>query len=395
MAIKSWVNVPEGSEFPLHNLPFGVFSRNGDLPRVGVPIGEHILDLHVLTLQDALPAAYWFASGTLNSFLAAGPHAWHSVRAGLTRLLTDESQRQKVLPALVPAKDAQLHLPFNVTDLLLFQTSLEHAENVGRMFQSPVRDPLPRTWRRMPVGQYGRAAAVTASGSPVVRPCGQQYDGMVGPATKLDLSAELGFVMGVPSAPPYRLSTQVFGDHVFGAVLMNVWRAWDLMAWESRPFGPFLGQAFAVQVSPWVVPLSALNHARTKQPAQVPEPAGYLRAPDVSAIRMTLDVRLNGATVGEPVYENQYWTGPQLLAHASLTGAPLRTGDLLATGPVGGGSTLLDLTWNGRDPLSLPDGSERVFLQDGDQVRITASVPAPDGGRLGFGEVAGTVHPAV
>lgn len=391
----SWVPVPEGSDFPLNNLPFGVFSRRGELPRVGVAIGDHVLDLHLLTSAGALPEAYWFASGSLNSFLAAGPRAWHGVRADLTRLLTDEANRPTVLPCLLPLAEVRLHLPFNVADLVMFQTSIEHALNQGKMFLPPGRDPLPPTWRRLPIGQYGRAAAVSVSGAPVVRPSGQHSGGAVAPSTKLDLSAELGYVLGVPSAPPYPLSTRDFPDHVFGVVLMNVWRAWDLMAWESRPLGPFLGQAFAVSVSPWVVPLSAVNHARVAQPEQDPAPEGYLAVADESGLDITLSVELNGTLVAEPGYAGQYWTGPQLLAQAGVTGAPLRTGDLLASGPVAGEATLLDLTWGGRDPLSLPDGAERVFLEDGDTVRITARVPAPDGLRLGFGEVAGTVYPAV
>ncbi|WP_343953901.1 fumarylacetoacetate hydrolase family protein [Nonomuraea longicatena] len=392
----SWVPVPEGSDFPIQNLPFGVFSRRGELPRVGVAIGEHVLDLHLLTTNGALPPAYWFASGTLNSFLQAGPRVWHSVRGDLTRLLTEERERAKVLPALVPLKEVRLHLPFNVADLLLFQTSLEHATNVGRMFlpPEPEREPLPRIWRHMPVGQYGRASAVAVSGTPVVRPSGQLRGGEVGPTERLDLSAELGYVVGVPSSPPYPLGTSAFPDHVFGMVLVNAWRAWDLMAWEARPMGPFLGQAFLVSVSPWVVPLSALNHARIKQPAQDPPPPGYLLEQDVTGIGVTLDVSLNGTTVSRPEFAGQYWTGPQLLAQSSVTGSPVRTGDLLATGPVGDGGTLLDLTWNGRDPLKL-SGGERTFLEDGDTVRITANVPATDGARLGFGEVAGTVYAAV
>lgn len=391
----SWVPVPDGSDFPLQNLPFGVFSRRGELPRVGVAIGDHVLDLHLLTSAGALPDAYWFASGSLNSFLAAGPRAWHAVRNDLTRLLGDESHRATVLPCLMPQAEIRLHQPFNVTDLVLFQTSIEHATNVGRMLLPPSRDPLPPAWRHMPVGQYGRAASVAISGTPIVRPSGQHRGGTLAPTARLDLSAEIGYVVGVPSAPPYPLSTRDFPDHVFGVVLMNCWRAWDLMAWESRPLGPFLSQGFAVSLSPWVVPLSALNEARVAQPEQDPEPAEYLSVSDESGLRLTLEVELNGARVAEAEYAAQYWTGPQLLAQASVTGAPLRTGDLLASGPVAGASTLLDLTWNGGDPLGLPDGAERAFLHDGDVVRLTGHAPGAYGARLGFGEVTGAIYPAV
>lgn len=391
MAIASWVAVPERSGFPVQNLPYGIFSRRGELPRVGVAIGAHVLDLHLLSATGTLPTAHWFASGSLNAFLAAGPPAWQGVRADLTRLLTDERHRPAILPFLLPREEVRLHLPFDVADLFLFQTSIEHAANQGRLFLPPKRDPLPRTWSHMPIGQYGRAGAVSVSGTPVARPLGQHLGGALGPSRKLDLSAEIGYVVGVPSTG--RLGTADFPDHVFGVVLMNVWRAWDLLAWESRPLGPFLGQSFAVSISPWVVPLSALNHARLPQPPH--EPAAYLVVDDPSGLDVTVAVELNGTLVAESEYAGQYWTGPQLLAQASVTGAPLRTGDLLASGPVGGAGTLLDLTWNGRDPLGLPDGSERVFLEDGDTVLVTASAPAPGGARLGFGEVRGTVCPAV
>ncbi|MEU7900008.1 fumarylacetoacetate hydrolase family protein [Nonomuraea sp. NPDC049152] len=375
----AWVPIPEGSDFPIHNLPYGVFSREGELPRVGVAIGDQVLDLHQLTVTGVMPEAYWFAAGRLNTFMGAGPRAWFHVRERLTELLTDESYMDRVLPCLRPQSEVRMHLPFNVADLVLFQTSIENATNLGRMFHPPGRDPLPPAWRRMPVGQYGRASAVSVSGTSVVRPSGQRKDGFLKPAERLDLSAELGYVVGVPSAPPYPLTTKDFPHHVFGMVLMNVWRAYDLIALESRALGPFLGQSFVVSVSPWVVPLAALNAARVEQPQPELEPAAYLKAYEPAGLRVTLGVNVNGKLLSEPDYAGQYWTGPQLLAHSTIAGAPLRTGDLLASGPVGGNATLLELTGNG------------PFLADGDSVLLTARTF--DG--VGFGEVRGTVFPAV
>ncbi|WP_433251159.1 fumarylacetoacetate hydrolase family protein [Streptosporangium sp. CA-135522] len=397
-----WVHAADNSGFPLQNLPYGIFSRRGEFPRVGVAIGDQVLDLGVLAARGVLPGR-WFASGTLNAFLSAGPRVWHEVRERLLGLLGDASQRPAVLPALVPMTEALMHLPFGVADLVRFQASIEHATNVGRMFRPP-SDPLPRNWPQMPVGQYGRASSVVVSGTPIVRPSGQLRglegaDPVFGPSARLDLSAEIGYVVGVPSAPPYGPGTDDFEDHVFGVVLACTWRAHDIAAWESTPLGPFLGQ-FATSVSPWVLPLAALEPARVEPPVQDPPPLPYLKTTRPWGLNITLRMELNGRVVSRPPFSTQYWTGPQLFAHSSVSGAPLRTGDLLTSGPVSGPArsqfgTFLELTWNGRDPLGVPDGTERVFLRDGDVVRVTASASGPEGVRLSLGEAVGVVHPAV
>lgn len=399
----SWVPAADKSGFPLQNLPYGIFSRRGELPRVGVAIGDQVLDLSVLAARGVLPGCRWSASGTLNAFLATGPRVWREVRERLLRLLGDASQRPAVLPALVPMEEVLMHLPFGVADLVRFQASLEHTTNLGRMFRPPA-DPLPRNWLRMPVGQYGRASSVTVSGAPIVRPSGQLRglggaDPVFGPCRRLDVSAEIGYVVGVPSAPPYPLGTDAFEDHVFGVVLAGTWRAHDIIAWESSPLGPFLGQ-FATSVSPWVLPLAALETARTEPPVQDPAPLPYLKTARPWGLDITLRMELNGRVVSRPPFSTQYWTGPQLFAHTSVSGAPLRTGDLLTSGPVSGSArgqfgTFLELTWNGRDPLGMPDGTERVFLEDGDVVCVTASASGPEGVQLSLGEVIGMVRPAV
>ncbi|MEV4380336.1 fumarylacetoacetate hydrolase family protein [Streptosporangium sp. NPDC049644] len=400
---KCWVKASDDSGFPVRNLPFGVFSRRGEFPRVGVAISDQVLDLGLLAETGVLKGSHWFASGTLNAFLSAGPRIWQEVRERLIHLLTEPSCRPAVMPALVPMVEVLMHLPFHVADLIRFQSSIEHETNLGRMFRPP-GDPLPRNWPRMPIGQYGRASSVVVSGTPVVRPSGQLRglggaDPVFGPSTQLDLSAEIGYVVGVPSTPPHVLGTQAFEDHVFGVVVVNSWRAQDIIAWESTPLGPFLGR-FATSISPWVVPLTALESARVVPPAQDPPPPPYLLARRQWGLNLTLRVELNGRLLSEPPFATQYWTGPQLFAHTGVSGAPLRTGDLLTSGPVSGSArsqfgTLLELTWNGRDPLGMPDGTERVFLEDGDVVRVTASTSGPEGGQLSLGEVTGVVRPAV
>ncbi|MFF5211621.1 fumarylacetoacetase [Streptosporangium sp. NPDC000396] len=400
--ITSWVQAADKSGFSVDNLPYGVFSRRGELPRVGVAIGDQVLDLSLLTTTGVLANCHWFASGTLNAFLAAGPRVWQNVRERLVWLLTDASQCAAALPALVPMSDVRMHLPVAVADLVRFQASLDHTTNLGRMFRPP-SDPLPPNWPRMPIGQYGRASSVVVSGTPIMRPWGQVWgleeaDPVFQPSSRVDLSAEIGYVVGVPAASPQGLSTHAFEDHVFGVVLINSWQAHDILAWESAPLGPFLGN-FVTAISPWVVPLTALKSARVEPPAQDPPPLPYLKTDQPWGLNITLQVEVNGHVLSRPSFSSQYWTGPQLFAHATVSGAPLRTGDLLTSGPVSGSArsqfgTFLELTWNGRHPLGLPDGTQRVFLEDGDVVRISAHASGPEGARVSLGEVAGMVYPA-
>jgi fumarylacetoacetase len=293
-----------------------------------------------------------------------------------------------------------LHLPIEVADYVDFYSSQQHAENVGRIFR-PGSDPLPANWKHLPIGYHGRAGTVAVSGTPVSRPQGQRLqDGVpvFGPSTRLDIEAELGFVVGAPSDRPVPVSA--FTDHVFGVCLLNDWSARDLQAWEYVPLGPFLGKSFLTSVSPWVVPLAALEHARVRPPAREPRPLPYLRDDDAPwGLNITLEVALNGATVSRPPAAGLYWTAAQQLAHLTVNGASLRTGDLYGSGTVSGPEreqrgSLLELSWGGAEPLALADGSVRTFLEDGDVVTLTASAPGPDGERIGFGEVTGLVEPA-
>jgi fumarylacetoacetase len=242
------------------------------------------------------------------------------------------------------------------------------------------------------------------SGTPIIRPRGQwkapgDAAPSFGPSRRLDIEAEVGFVVGVPSRMGEAVGVDDIAEHVFGAVLCNDWSARDLQSWEYIPLGPFLGKSFATSISPWVVPLEALTAARIEPPAQDPRPLPYLRGDNDFGLDLELEVRLNGHVVARPPFAQMYWTPAQQLAHMTVNGASLRTGDLYASGTVSGPQRgqrgcLLELTWNGAEPLELPDGTTRTFLEDGDTVTITATAPSPDGGRIGFGDVTGTIHPA-
>ena len=408
MTGESWVPVPDGSPFGLANLPYGVFTGGGsNRPRVGVAIGDHVLDLPA-ALAAAQPGAATslveaFGQPSLNEFLATGPDTWAAARERVTDLLTVERFRTEVEPALLPADQVRLLLPFRVADYVDFYCSEQHATNAGRMFR-PAGEPLQPNWKALPVGYHGRAGTIVVSGSPVVRPCGQRRPAgaeapTYGPSLRLDFEAEVGFVVGVPSRLGDRVPTAGWRDHVFGVVLVNDWSARDIQFWESAPLGPFLAKSFATSVSPWVVPLAALEPAFVDPPEQRPEPLPYLR-PAGPSLALDLEVRLNGQVLARPPFATgMYWTPAQQLAHLTVNGASLRTGDLYASGTVSGSDpdqlgSLLELSWNGSNPVRLPDGGTRTFLEDGDTVSIAGWATGADGARIGLGEVSGTIQPA-
>jgi fumarylacetoacetase len=396
----SWVPVPAGSPFPLANLPYGVVSTEGGRPGVAVAIGDSVLPLAaVADLIDGVPREV-FEAASLNPFMALGRPVWAAVRARLTELLTDRSYAGRLAPALAPVAEVECHLPFEVADYVDFYSFERHASNVGKIFR-PGQPPLLPNWRRLPVGYHGRAGTVVVSGTDIVRPAGQRLvdgDPLDGPSLRLDIEAEVGFVVGTPSPLGCRLGTAAFEEHVFGAVLVNDWSARDIQAFEYVPLGPFLGKSFATSVSPWVVPLEALAAARVPAPAQDPAPAGYLAEKDRFGYDLALEVRWNGTVVSRPPFAAMYWTPAQQLAHLTANGASLRTGDLYASGTVSGATpaecgSFLELTWGGTEPVTLDGGGTRTFLLDGDTVEISATAPGLDG-PIGFGTVRGTVRPA-
>jgi fumarylacetoacetase len=330
--------------------------------------------------------------------MAQGRARWTDVRARITGLLTDQRARRDLEAALHPLSGVRLHLPFEVGDYVDFYASEHHATNVGRLFR-PGAEPLTPNWKHLPIGYHGRSGTVVVSGTPVTRPRGQRRGEQAptfGPSQRLDFEAEVGYVVGAGAPPGVPVRTDEFADHVFGVFLLNDWSARDIQAWETVPLGPFLAKSFAT----WVVPLEALEHARVAPPPQAPEPLPYLADPGHTGFDLALEVRLNGQVVSRPPYASMYWTPAQMLAHMTVNGASLRTGDIYASGTVSGPAPgqrgcLLELSWGGAEPLALPDGSVRAFLEDGDEVTITATAPGAGGTRIGFGEVTGRILPAV
>ncbi|MQA01768.1 MAG: fumarylacetoacetase [Streptosporangiales bacterium] len=383
--------VPEGSPYGLDNLPYGVFAPPGGAPRVGVRVADSVVDL-AATLGDDV-----FAQPSLNPFLAQGRARWLEVRRRVTDLVAGE------LPggAVHPVAGVTLQLPFEVADFVDFYASEHHAANLGRLFR-PDSPPLLPNWKHLPVGYHGRAGTVVVSGTDIARPSGQckapdENAPSYGPSRRLDVEAELGFVVGVGSSLGTPVRCADFAEHVFGAVLVNDWSARDIQAWEYVPLGPFLGKSFATSISPWVVPLDALAAARIARPPQQPEPLPYLRE-DPWGLDVDFLVEWNGTQVSRPPYREMYWSPAQMLAHLTVGGASTRTGDLYASGTVSGArrdqaGAFVELTWGGTEPVTVA-GERRTFLEDGDEVVISATAPAAGGGRLGLGEVRGRIVPA-
>jgi fumarylacetoacetase len=397
--MNTWVDGAAGSLFDVDNLPYGVFSLPGEEPRVGVRIGDLVLDLAPVAAAEMLDAHHVFEESTLNPLMAEGPQVAASIRQWITGLLADETERGLVEPHLIPLDEVELHLPVEVADYVDFYCSLEHATNVGRIFRPDAEALLPN-WRHLPVGYHGRAGTVVASGTDVVRPSGQRKPPDAdapthGPSTRLDIEAELGFVTGTPSTLGDRVGVDDFAQHVFGLVGLNDWSARDIQAWEYVPLGPFLGKSFATSISHWVTPLAALDAAWVDLPGQDPEPLPYLQGSAARGLDIAVEVELNGEVVSRPPYASMYWSPAQMLAHMTVNGASLRTGDLFASGTISGAErdqrgSLLELSWGGKEPF----GDGRTFLQDGDQVVLRYTAPGTGGRRIALGEVLGTVLPA-
>ena len=395
----SWFVVAPEAPFGTVELPYGVYSRPGERPRVGVALGDQVLDLAGLC-RDLGRDFEVFEQPALNGFLAEGPAGWAATRRLLTAVVDDASSRAVVEAHLTPLFAVRLHLPFEVADYVDFYASEQHARNVGQIFR-PDGEPLSPSWKHMPIGYHGRSGTVVVSGTPVRRPQGQvkapdQPRPGFGPSAKLDLEAELGWVVGVPSTPGVPVGVNDFREHVFGVVVLNDWSARDLQAWEYVPLGPFLGKSFGTSISAWVLPLEALDDARVPPPEQRPELLAYLRPPG-AGYAIDLEVRINGRLVSTCPAADLYYTPAQMLAHLTANGASLRTGDLYGSGTISGPDTqqrgsLLELSWNGTAPLDLGPSGTRTFLEDGDEVVLTARSGGPSRARLG--EVRGTVRPS-
>ena len=377
------------------NLPYGVFRRAGEAPRAGARYRDGVLDLAALAADGLLddPGGV-FSRASLNAFMAAGPRVWSATRTTLRRLVSGVDAE----PPLDPLEEVELLLPFEVADYVDFYSSLDHATNLGRILR-PGTEPLLPNWRHLPVGYHGRAGTVVVSGTPVRRPHGQSRapDAAAptyGPSRRLDIELELGFVVGTPSALGEPVSVERALEHVFGVVLVNDWSARDLQAWEYQPLGPFLGKSFATSVSAWVVPLDALRPFRIAAGEQDPEPLPYLRERPW-AFDIALEVELEGEVVVRTNARHLYWSAAQQIAHCTVNGASLRTGDLLASGTISGPEreqrgSLIELTWNGAEPLRLT-GGERTFLRDGDEVVLRGIAGHADDA-VALGEVRGRIE---
>ena len=401
----TWLDIPADHPFGLDNLPYGVFSTEGSAARVGVRIGDWVLDAGAASEQSGMESGDVWLQPSLNSFLAQGRPAWTSARAWLVELLTNESRRDCVEPHLVPIDRVTMHLPIEVADYVDFYAGEHHATNVGRIFR-PDSEPLTPNWKHLPIGYHGRSGTVVVSGTDIVRPTGQRKAPSdpapsFGPSIRLDIEAELGFIVGGATRLGERVRVSDAADHLFGVVLLNDWSARDIQAWEYVPLGPFLGKSFATSISPWVVTLDALEAARVALPGQDPEPLPYLQgdARSVFGLDLHYEVVLNGTVVARPEYRDMYWSPTQMLAHLTVNGASLRDGDLFGSGTISGAEkasrgSFLELSWNASEPIALDGGGTRTFLEDGDVVTLRAWAPGPRGARIGLGEVTGTIQPA-
>jgi fumarylacetoacetase len=386
--------IPDGSPFGLDNLPYGVFSDGGGPARVGVRVGDSVIDLAAV-LGDEV-----FAATSLNPFMATGPASWARARARITELVAGDAVPDG---AVRPLGEVELTLPFEVADYVDFYASEAHASNLGRLFRPDNPEPLLPNWKHLPVGYHGRAGTVVVSGTDIVRPRGQRKGPadpapVFGPSVRLDIEAELGFVVGVGSPLGAPVTTADFADRVFGVVLVNDWSARDLQAWEYVPLGPHLGKSFATSVSAWVTPLAALAAARVPLPGQDPPVLEYLREAQDWGLDIDLAVEWNGEVVSRPPYALMYWSPAQMLAHMTVNGASTRTGDLFASGTISGPAkgqrgAFIELTWGGADPIMVK-GETRTFLVDGDTVAITATAPGTAGRRIALGKVTGVIRPA-
>lgn len=407
--LKTWMNIPKDSDFSIHNLPFGVFSTSGTSPRVGVAIGDSIIDLAALVHKGLLDVPVEaLEQPFLNNFIALGKSVTNGVRKSLQAMLTDEKAALKNLEAVfIKQADAIMHLPVDVRDYTDFYSSIEHATNVGKMFRDPENALLPN-WKHLPVGYHGRASSIIVSGVDIHRPKGQTIpkdakQPIFQASARVDFELETAFIVGKASQLGDSVSTKEAEDYIFGMVLFNDWSARDIQKWEYVPLGPFLGKSFASSISAWVVPLEALEPFRVAGPTQEPAVLPYLKYEGKKNYDIHLEVGIQpegGAehTVSRSNFKYMYWNMVQQLTHHTVNGCNVNVGDMMGSGTISGKTedsygSMLEIAWAGTKPVAMPDGSTRVFLKDGDTV-IMRGYAEKDGVRVGFGEVRTKVLPA-
>jgi fumarylacetoacetase len=417
--LESWVPVALESDFPIQNLPFGVFLRDGS-PRIGIAIGEQVLDLYEVAeagVFDDVCERELLQSPVLNPLLAAGRSTWTPLRARISQLLQtggDSTLREGSVERFFCRQDAvEMRVPMEIGDYVDFYSSIEHATNLGKLFRPDAEALLPN-WRWLPVGYHGRSSTIVIDGTSIRRPLGQRKAPSdarpeFGSSRRLDIELEMGFVTGPGNRLGEPIAAGDAAEHIFGLLLVNDWSARDIQAWEYQPLGPFLGKSFATTVSPWIVTLDALEPFRIQGPQQEPPPLAYLRVerPWAFDISLAVDFQTHEmrkrakppATISRTSFAGMYWNVAQQLAHATANGALARPGDLFASGTISGSTSgsqgsLIELTWNGTRPISLPDGETRAFLEDGDEITLRGWCEKAGARRIGFGAARGRIEPA-
>lgn len=387
--------------FDANNLPYGAFVRAGQTQsRLGVRLGDHVIDLHALALALSSDLANWFEGGNLDSLLQGGPSDWDAVRNAIVEWVTTPAHAEAVQANAIALSEVEMVMPFTPADYVDFYASESHALNVGKIFR-PQSPDLPAAWKQLPIGYHGRSGTLFVSGTPIARPNGlRRVDGNIeyGPCRFLDIEAEMGFVCGNGTMGPISLANA--DRHVFGAFILNDWSARDIQAFEYVPLGPFLGKSFATSISPWVVPMAALNAARISTPPRDLPLADYLddARTTPSGLDVQLEVLWNDETVSRPPFRVMYYSYAQMVTHMVVNGASLRAGDVFGSGTISGDEvrqrgSFLELTWNGAEPITLANGGERKSLVDGDVIEMRATAPGPDGSVIDFGSVIGRITP--
>lgn len=414
--LKTWVEIPKNSDFTIYNLPFGIFKNKRLSPRVGIAIGDKIVDLSILDQEGFFSDLFLpegiFLSEALNDLIALGKTQTKKIRERVQELLLadneklrDHSIRGKVM---VNRKEAEMLLPVKIGDYTDFYSSMEHATNVGKMFRDPENALLPN-WKHLPVGYHGRASSIIPSGVNIHRPKGQFKDPDMespsfGPSRRMDFELELAFITGKSTKLGDSISTEEAEDYIFGFVLFNDWSARDIQAWEYVPLGPFLGKSFASSISPWVVTMEALDQFRVDGPTQDPEVLPYLKCETPHSFDINLEAYIQpegvkqASRVCRSNFKYMYWNIAQQLAHHTVNGCNINVGDMMASGTISGPTedsygSMLELSWKGSKPIKLDTGEERKFIEDGDTV-ILKGYAEKEGVRVGFGEVRSKLLPA-
>ncbi len=415
--LKSWVEVKADSDFPIQNLPFGIFKTNQTPPRAGIAIGGFVLDLKIIAEAGFFNSIQFdktvLSQPELNSFIACGKEVTNAVRERISDLLTAENPELRdntalKAKALILRSDTEMLMPVNVPNYTDFYSSKEHATNVGIMFRDPANALLPN-WKHLPVGYHGRASSIVVSGTSIHRPKGQtKADDAVtpsfGPCRLLDFELEVAFIAGKATELGTSISTSQADDFIFGLVLFNDWSARDIQKWEYVPLGPFLAKNFGSTSSPWIVTLEALEPFRVDSPIQEPEVLPYLKFEGKKNFDINLEVEIipedgMGKVVSHSNFKHMYWNMAQQLAHHTVNGCNIEVGDLYASGTISGPTadsygSMLEISWQGKNPTQMPDGTERKFILDNDTV-VMRGYCKKDGVRIGFGECSGKILPAL